>query len=177
MPAHHTRFLLARRPALVSVARARVCAQVRTWGAVLDPDTWSTLELLVSELVTNAVVHAEGLLIAVGVRLERGRLRIEVDDDSARPPIEAPTGPENAQEDESGRGLQLTAALAEEHGWEPTPRGKQVWFELALPEPPGASAGAALQASPTTPYRRDPRPWSPAADVRRPTSRTKGRER
>jgi anti-sigma regulatory factor (Ser/Thr protein kinase) len=144
MPAHHIRFLLARRPALVAIARNRVTSQVRAWGTVLDPDAQDTLDLLVSELVTNSVLHAHGLLITVGVHLERGRLRVEVDDDSAQPPIKAPSGPLEGWEEESGRGGWLIATLAAKHGWEPTHGGKRVWFELAVPEPSRTRARAAL---------------------------------
>ncbi len=69
MPAHQIRFLIHRRPRLVAIARNRIAAQVRAWGTVLDPATADTLDLLVSELVTNAVLHPDGLLHDAGHRL------------------------------------------------------------------------------------------------------------
>jgi len=144
MPVHQIRFLIPRRPRLVAIIRNRVAAQVRAWGTVLDQDTADTLDLLVSELVTNAVQHAEGLLVTVGVQLERGRLRIEVDDDSTTPPTSTASAPLDGWQDESGRGVQLVAALAAEHGWEPLHQGKRVWFELVVTEPARTRARATL---------------------------------
>ena len=162
MPAHQTRFLIPRRPRLVAIVRNRVAAQVRAWGTALDQDTADTLDLLVSELVTNAVQHTEGLLITVGVQLERGRLRVEVDDDSTAPPARPTSGPLDGWQDESGRGIQLVAALAAEHGWEPLHQGKRVWFELVVAEPTRTRARVALLRRAARVVRRGPR-WPIAA--------------
>ncbi|WP_052441830.1 ATP-binding protein [Streptacidiphilus anmyonensis] len=139
MPAHQIEFLLTRRPRLVAVARRRVAARVQCWGHQLDADTKGTLDLLVSELVTNAVLHATGVMISVRVRLDGQRLLVGVEDDSPEPPgtpAEAVGGDLADWERESGRGLLLIHALAAEHGWEPTARGKRVWFALVLPAAP-----------------------------------------
>ena len=89
-----------------------------------------TAQLLVSELVTNALVHGRG---AVGLRMSRNDrvVRVEVSDTSAQParPVLHP-----GVEDESGRGLFLVSALANSWGSEPNAGdgGKTVWFELHL---------------------------------------------
>lgn len=84
------------------------------------------VQLLVSELVTNAVVHA-GSDVEVAVRLLTGSVRIEVVDRS--PTVElSPSTP--GDRDESGRGLLLVETLASAWGVEPMERGKSVWFEV-----------------------------------------------
>jgi anti-sigma regulatory factor (Ser/Thr protein kinase) len=79
--------------------------------------------LVVSELATNAVLHAGGLL-HVRIWYDNRRLRIEVADGS--PKLPAP-GTVTAM---SGRGLQIVTALANSWGWQIRPGGKVVWAEL-----------------------------------------------
>jgi len=106
------------------------CARARTairdvlprWGlAGLVP----TAELLVSELVCNALRHADG---PVSLTLEWvSDVRCLVSDGSSAPPR-----PCDADlEDETGRGLALVEALAARWGWDYGPVGKSVWFELS----------------------------------------------
>jgi DNA-binding NarL/FixJ family response regulator len=85
------------------------------------------VQLLVSELVTNAVVHA-GSEVEVAVRLLSDSVRIEVVDRAANAPLR-PADP--ADDDESGRGLLLVETLASAWGVEPLEGGKSVWFEVA----------------------------------------------
>ncbi|MFD4398752.1 ATP-binding protein [Kitasatospora sp. NPDC058478] len=95
-------------------------------------------ELVLSELVTNAVVHArvpKGRRIAVRFEGVRGHLRIEVHDTSSeKPVIRRFTGPDKL----SGRGLCLVEALSLEWGCAPRPEGigKIVW---ALVGPEGGA--------------------------------------
>ena len=82
--------------------------------------------LLLSELVTNAVVHA-GTEIQVSVRLDGDVLRVEVRDDDPRLPrvkhFSVLSG--------TGRGLAMVAGTARDWDVEPLPDGgKKVWFEL-----------------------------------------------
>ena len=84
------------------------------------------VQLLVSELVTNAVVHA-GSEVEVAVRLLTDSVRIEVVDRAPTAPLR-PTEP--ADDDESGRGLLLVETLASAWGVEPMDGGKSVWFEV-----------------------------------------------
>lgn len=96
------------------------------WG-----DSADTVELLVSEVATNTVLHAYGPELRVRV-LERGeRLRVEVFDGSPELPI-----PRNASVSaESGRGLAIVEALAVQWGVDTGPGGKTAWFEIE-PDPP-----------------------------------------
>jgi len=84
-------------------------------------------ELLVSELVTNAVRYAQG---KIGLRLVlEGGLVIEVLDDSAAlPRLRHPD-----DSDERGRGLQVVSQLAQRWGARRAVSGKVVWCELPLP--------------------------------------------
>lgn len=92
------------------------------------PDTAPTdlAALLVSELATNAVLHARTDFV-VRVITSNGKVRVEVEDANERPPSVAHTPPEAT----SGRGLQLVQTLADAWGVEGRPDGKLVWFELA----------------------------------------------
>jgi anti-sigma regulatory factor (Ser/Thr protein kinase) len=98
---------------------------VREALAVVPSDTSEVAQLLVSELVTNAVLHA-GTYIVVEVRVDDVRVRVAVKDLSAAFPQ-----PRVAADDASGgRGLQLVEALSSSWGWDLTAGGKSVWFEL-----------------------------------------------
>ncbi|MFD7701726.1 ATP-binding protein [Streptomyces caelestis] len=109
-------------PTACSSARTVIRDVLRQWG--LD-DLVPTAELLVSELVSNALRHASGPL---RLTLERvSGLRCLVSDGSADLPRPADAGPE----DECGRGLLLVDMLAARWGCEGGPEGKSVWFELS----------------------------------------------
>ena len=87
------------------------------------------VELLVSEVVTNAVRHAasEG---EIQLHVHEHVLRVEVTDAvGGRPQPRHP-----APEDPSGRGLAIVESVASRWGVEPLPVGKTVWFELDLRE-------------------------------------------
>ncbi|WP_180356391.1 MULTISPECIES: ATP-binding protein [Kitasatospora] len=124
-------FLLIRAASAVPASRAHVARLLRRWGVRTDEDSSLALEIVVSELVTNAVTHGAGLLItvALAVNVGAGSLIVEVHDRSAR----MPRCRQAAEDDEGGRGLALVAALVIAHGCERTLRGKKVWAEIALP--------------------------------------------
>ena len=84
------------------------------------------VELLVSELVTNSVLHARS---EVEVRLQaRGKtLRVDVTDGSPRRPVLR----NHDDKAMTGRGLALVAELSSEWGVVETPDGKSVWFVVA----------------------------------------------
>ena len=82
--------------------------------------------LVVSELVTNAVIHARSRA-TVTLRAREGALRIEVADFGGGSPEPRTPAPETA----GGRGLLLVAALAQTWGIDPIKGGKVVWAELA----------------------------------------------
>ncbi|MET7654117.1 SpoIIE family protein phosphatase [Streptomyces sp. NPDC005486] len=112
-------------PAEVGRARAVVREQLHGWGLATLADA---AELMVSELVTNAVRHSRRTPVAL--RLVRGdTLLCEVEDDDHELPTLLSAGPG----DESGRGLRVVSTLAREWGTSRTGAGKSVWFELTLP--------------------------------------------
>ena len=110
---------------VTSASRARrfVAATLRNWECAPMADA---AVLLVNELVTNALIHARSS-VEVLVRLLPGGLRVEVRDDSPRPPrLKTPT-----EDATGGRGMWLVDQMADTWGVEPAPDGKRVWFELA----------------------------------------------
>jgi anti-sigma regulatory factor (Ser/Thr protein kinase) len=118
-----------------SVARLFIRNLCEEWGAAALCDV---AELLSSELVTNAVVHAHSAISLEAAYDDRlagdpggGVLRIEVADRSASDfdlqPHEVTLG------EEGGRGLAIVARLANHWGVEPSPSGKRVWFTLQEP--------------------------------------------
>ena len=116
---------LALDPVEVGRARAVVREQLHDWGLERLADN---AELMVSELVTNALRHSHSR--PVELRLVRGdTLLCEVDDDDHDLPTLLNAGPA----DESGRGLRVVSVLAREWGTSRTSTGKAVWFELTLP--------------------------------------------
>ncbi|GAA4231082.1 hypothetical protein FHR32_004866 [Streptosporangium album] len=111
-------------PVPSSVPRARHLA--RDWLAGRDLDGQAGIvELLVSELVTNALHHARGT-IRLALLFEDGLLRCEVEDDS--PALPRPC--RAREDDEGGRGLHLLELLSCCWGSAGTAMGKAVWFEL-----------------------------------------------
>ncbi|WP_307128850.1 SpoIIE family protein phosphatase [Streptomyces sp. B1I3] len=112
---------------LRSVGRARELARAQLTAWDLD-DLVDTTELLVSELVTNALRYGEG---EIRLRLLRDRTLVcEVWDAG----LVQPRRRRARDTDEGGRGLQLVGLLSAAWGSRRTPRGKTVWFELALPD-------------------------------------------
>lgn len=104
-------------------ARKFVDETLRRWDCA---DELDVVTLLVSELVTNAVVHA-GTDIDVGVRLLPAAIRIEVDDASGA----LPELRDAAESAESGRGMDLVHRMAQSWGVEQRAGGgKVVWFDV-----------------------------------------------
>lgn len=120
-----------------SLRRARRLARqtLAGWG---HADQVDVVELLVSELVGNAMKHAHGR-IRLTLSVEDGLLRCEVEDSGC----ELPRMRETTLDDESGRGLQLVDMLSCCWGGDRTASGKVVWFELPAT---GAEAGAEARA-------------------------------
>ncbi|WP_327046876.1 ATP-binding protein [Microbispora sp. NBC_01189] len=123
------------------LARRFVRAALGDWCAGGDREVTEVAELLVSELVANAMRHGRGAPLLTLLLLRDDTLRCEVEDE-ARVPVRArgtsphdPTAPCNqtAQcDEEGGRGLLIVDTLSRAWGVRPTRRGKAVWFELPV---------------------------------------------
>lgn len=121
---HFVSWDLVADPAVVSNARKRASAQLVAWG--LD-DAVFTTELVVSELVTNAIRYGGD---PIRLRLIRDTALIcEVVDGSST----APHLRRARIFDEGGRGLMLVASLTERWGTRYTATGKTIWAEQPLP--------------------------------------------
>jgi len=105
-------------------ARRFVAGLADGWAA---PRVVDDLSLLVSELVTNAVIHARSTPQVV-VQVRSSILRVEVHDDSpVLPAIRLPD-----EDRPGGRGLRIVDQVALEWGIERRPGGKAVWFHYPL---------------------------------------------
>jgi anti-sigma regulatory factor (Ser/Thr protein kinase) len=131
---HEINCRLPRRRTSVPRARAMLHAVLGEWSVAQD--ALDTAELVLSELVTNALRVPVSSDRQVGVRIARspedGLLRLEVSDaGSGRPKVREPSDDETG-----GRGLLLVEALA--HRWGVDERaagiGKTVWVELKAPD-------------------------------------------
>ena len=104
--------------AMVGVARRLVGSWLEERGCRSGADA----VLVLSELVTNAMVHAaDGCMVEV--RHRGDELRLEVRDRSRQAPVMKVVGPS----DIGGRGLHVVDAVSASWGWEPTADGKSVW--------------------------------------------------
>ncbi|WP_369042258.1 ATP-binding protein [Streptomyces sp. Midd1] len=112
-----------RRPDAVKVARSWAATVVQQVAGGTEAQAL-TCELLVSELATNAVLHAQGALFEVTVWPE---CVVDVRDGSR----EKPESRVSEDDDENGRGLTLVTALSEKFEVIPTADGKIVRFQLA----------------------------------------------
>jgi len=122
----------------VAAARRLVSLTLSQWGL---EELGEDATLLVSELVTNAVVHA-GTDVDLTVALLAESIEIGVTD---RHPVRGLPFPSSVVEDEreGGRGLMLIAALSYAWGIDYTDRTKRVWFRLPLTSGPVPSRRAA----------------------------------
>lgn len=145
-------------PDPAEVGRARRWARSRLVGSGIGDDEplAETLILLISELVTNAVVHTgcpavlRMLFGGTGAPGAAGTVRVEVADASDCPPLQR-----HAEGDDTGgRGLELVDGLADRWGWLPEGAGKQIWCEVdrcgpvRLPEPPSVVGRGAEPCEP-----------------------------
>ncbi|MFD8414851.1 SpoIIE family protein phosphatase [Streptomyces sp. NPDC059650] len=126
-PARRTVLTVAQaEPARIAGARRQIRELLHDWA---DPEQVDSAVLMVSEMVTNVLVHTDGdaLLVAEAVGEPGGRrLRIEVADSSDELPHVRHPG-EMAS---SGRGVLLMEMLADAWGVDPRGEGKSIWFEL-----------------------------------------------
>lgn len=111
----------------IRMARAHAAALCRRWGL---GDLAPTAELVVSELVTNAIWHAAAGrdLVTLTISFSGRALSIEVaDSDPVGPTVRDP-----GLWDEGGRGTLVVAEHSSRWGWRRHEGGKTVWAELAL---------------------------------------------
>ena len=125
---------LPREAESVPVARRFVRATLVDWKL---PSLTDVAELVVSELASNAVLHARHQSFRLTVRrLDEDQVRVAVIDRSrVEPTVATPD-----DEDDHGRGLALVDAVAERWGTDPMPWGKRVWADLQAPAPAPAPA-------------------------------------
>lgn len=124
------RWNLPAEPSAVARARHAVVQAAKSWGV----EDVAPIELVTSEIVTNAVLHGWG---PVGLRLEDtgDGVRIEVSDGNPSPPVRRDRDSARV----GGFGLHIMDRLAD-WGWRPTPKGKVVWARMRTQ--PQRSAGA-----------------------------------
>jgi serine/threonine-protein kinase RsbW len=113
-------------PEPASTTRARQLA--REHVAECPADVVDTVALLVTELVTNAVLHARTELHLI-IETEPGIVKLRVEDRSPGTPVLRHYN----TDDVTGRGLALVELLATRWGIDPRPDGKSVWCEIAFP--------------------------------------------
>ncbi len=119
------RLAIASEPAAVGHARRELRAALAGWG--IDEDTAQTVELCMSELVTNAVVHAASGC-HVQVVNDAGAVTVEVRNAGPGPDLTQPDGRDPLQV--HGRGLQLVDALTSRWGSSRDDSGFNAWFVL-----------------------------------------------
>ncbi|MFC5906725.1 ATP-binding protein [Streptacidiphilus monticola] len=106
-------------------SRRLVRSALESWGLGGQGEV---VELLVGELVANAVRHAGGDDIGLRALRGQGRVRVEVRDLSRVLPCLIM----GDVEDDNGRGLRIVDKLADRWGVDLLARGKSVWFELRV---------------------------------------------
>ncbi|MEU1091217.1 SpoIIE family protein phosphatase [Streptomyces sp. NPDC005576] len=126
-------------PERIAIARQLLRELLHDWA---DAEQVDSAVLMLSEMVTNVLVHTDGnALMVAEVTGEQGerRLRVEVADGSDELPHKRRPG-EMAS---SGRGLVLMEMLADTWGVDPRGEGKSIWFELyESSEPEELTAGS-----------------------------------
>jgi len=108
-------------------APAAARRKLRTTCVDLEQGVIDDAELLLSELVTNAV-KATAAIITVAIECDDSSIAVAVSDDSPDPPVLQ----HSADQGSNGRGLQIVDRLARTWGWRPTSDigGKVVWFRM-----------------------------------------------
>jgi anti-sigma regulatory factor (Ser/Thr protein kinase) len=115
-------------PSASAAARRFLLDTAGEWE--LSPELTEVAQLVVSELVSNAVEHA-GTASTIKLELSGGRLKISVRDGSTTQPVARPLDMVSFR----GRGLPLIDRVSEHWGIANHIDGKTVWAELAIPAP------------------------------------------
>ncbi|GAA2802852.1 hypothetical protein GCM10010441_29470 [Kitasatospora paracochleata] len=109
------------RPEVLHLVRETVRAHLRLWLA-------DSAVLGATELLTNAMVHADSGCELTARRVPEGVHISLVDYGKGHPQVKDPTDHQT-----TGRGLALLAGVVDEWGIEPLPLGSKVWFTLSDP--------------------------------------------
>ena len=141
-------------PAPVSASRCREFVR-EVLASHRSLDAWSdTAQLLVSELVTNSILHAQ-TIVGVVVTVYDGGLRVSISDSS---PAEVTPRPAS-ETSTTGRGLDLVRLLADELGFVTRPAGKEVWFSLGVVPRKVSDRVHQGPAATSAPLRLEAVPW------------------
>ena len=130
-----THLPLAALPSAVACARGHARAVALEWG--LPPSQADTAELIVSELITNAMrasaqrTPAGPPVVQLWLARDHDSVIIRVWDASPQMPVRRDAGPD----DEAGRGLLLVDALSTGRGAYQQDDGKVVWVTIGLSPP------------------------------------------
>lgn len=120
MPSPATELTLPGSPASVPLARRFVAVPLEEWG--LTDAAW-TAQLIISELATNAALHAKTTFTVTVTSEVGGAVRIELKDGSQR----RPRLRQHVGDATTGRGLQILDEMALSWGVDVVPSGKVVW--------------------------------------------------
>lgn len=115
-------------PASAGAARRWVAQLLTGWGLAAAADD---LRLVVSELVSNAVLHAR-TVVEVALSVAEGVIELAVVDHNPRSPRPRAANP--GVEATGGRGLLLVQELSDDWGLHESADGKAVWFRVAAPD-------------------------------------------
>jgi anti-sigma regulatory factor (Ser/Thr protein kinase) len=116
-------------------------AVLTDWGWA---DAVENAELMVSEIVTNALIHADSA-VAISLREREDHIHVEVEDWDVSPPIPSGLSAEEGESEtrETGRGLLIVAALGD-WGVYRRPHGKAVWINIYPENAHVADAGPGM---------------------------------
>ena len=109
-----------------SVSRARKLTRSTLTGR----DCVDLAELVVAEMVTNAIQHARSVCI-FRLQTSPGRVRLEVEDGNPILPVASRSPPDAMRS--SGRGLRVIQSVSDRHGASELPGGKVMWAEFDCP--------------------------------------------
>ena len=121
-------FALPPAPTSPREARLRAARELEGWG---DADARHAVVLLISELVTNAVVHARSTVTIDLAVNDDGPVHVKVHDESTV----RPTARRHHADRPGGRGMHLLESLAARWGVEESRTGKSIWFEVDRLQP------------------------------------------
>ncbi|MFF4842755.1 ATP-binding protein [Streptomyces collinus] len=152
-------------PPAVGTARRVVRDLLTVWG--VTETVRDDAAVVLSELVTNALVHAAGERVVCRVRRGADRVRLEIEDQNRGRALPFPRKP--GPDDQNGRGLFLVAALSDDWGVTLAPGrpARIVWAELPT-APPAPDTEADIPLPSDSPARLSTTNLTPAPHDRAP---------